>query len=322
MRLGLIVPNGWTGEYAGWDPRAAWERSVAVARLAERLGFESLWSWDHVHTIQVVRAAGAAYPTVLPDPTDDLTFETYTFLTALAGVTQRVRLGQTVTCAGFRNPALLAKMVSTLDVVSGGRAILGIGGGWKQEEWEGYGYAFPPLAERLARLRETLEIVTRMLAPGTDRATFEGRYHRVRGAINLPRPIQRPRLPVMVGGNGPNVTWRLAARFADELNLDNMPPAELRTKLPVIRARCEEVDRDPATLRVSALIYWGDAAIEGAERIERLGAYRELGVERVMCLLQRSVDSDEPLHSFVEDATAAGCELAVDTARQPVGTAA
>jgi F420-dependent oxidoreductase-like protein len=309
MHIGLIVPNGWTGEYDGWDPASAWRRSVEVAQLAERLGFQSLWSWDHVHTLQLVRPEGAAYPTLLPDPTDEMTFEAWTMLAALAPQTSRVRLGQVVTCAGFRNPALLAKMAATLDLVSGGRAVLGIGAGWKQEEWEAYGYQFPPLAERLTRLGETLEIVTRLLRPGRERATFEGRHHRVRGAINLPRPVQQPRLPVMVGGNGPNVTWRLAARFADELNLDNMPPGELRDKLPLIHARCEEVGRDPATLALSGLIFWGDAAVRGQERVDRLGAYRELGLSRVMCLLQESTRSDEPVHAFVEDALTAGCEL-------------
>jgi F420-dependent oxidoreductase-like protein len=309
MRLGLIVPNGWTGEYDGWEPRAAWARSVAVAQLAERLGFGSLWTWDHVHTVQVVKPEGAAYPTLIPGPTDEMTFEAYTMLAALAPLTRRVRLGQIVTCAGFRNPALLAKIVSTLDLVSDGRAELGIGAGWKQDEWEGYGYGYPPVGERLARLGDTLEILTRMLAPGRERVTWEGRYHRVREAINLPRPLQQPRVPIMVGGNGPNVTWRLAARHADELNLDNMPPAELREKLPVIRSRCEEIGRDPASLRLSALIFWGDAAVGGQVRVDRLAAYRELGVSRVMCLLQASTQGDEPVHAFVEDARAAGCEL-------------
>jgi F420-dependent oxidoreductase-like protein len=313
MHIGLIVPNGWTGEYDGWDPERAWSRSVAVAQLAERLGFESLWCWDHVHTLQLVRPEGAAYPTLLPDPTDEMTFEVYTMLAALAPQTSRVKLGQIVTCAGFRNPALLAKMAATLDVVSGGRAVLGIGAGWKQEEWEAYGYRYPPLDERLVRLGESLEILTRMLRPGRERASFEGRYLSVHGAINLPRPVQQPGLPIMVGGNGPNVTWRLAARYADELNLDNMPPQELREKLPVIHERCAEVGRDPATLALSGLIFWGDAAIRGQARIDRLGAYRELGLSRVMCLLQESATSDEPVHAFVEDARTAGCHI-LDTA--------
>ena len=122
MKAGIIVPQGWTGEYAGWEPAPAFARTVEVARQAERLGFESIWAFDHFHTT--------------PEPTDEMTFESFVLLSALARETSRVRLGHIVLCAGFRNAALTAKMASTLDVISGGRAELGIGAGWKREEWE------------------------------------------------------------------------------------------------------------------------------------------------------------------------------------------
>src|SRR5687768_15865263 len=188
MKLGAIVPQGWVGEYDGWDPLDAWRRSTEVARQADRLGFESIWMFDHFQTV--------------PRPTDEITFESFTSLSALAAVTERVRLGHIVLCTAFRNPALTAKMISTLDTISGGRMELGIGAGWKREEWLAYGYEFPPTRERLALLEDSLEIVTRMFGPG--RATFDGRYARVRGAINQPKPVQQPRIPIMVGGNGPN----------------------------------------------------------------------------------------------------------------------
>ena len=127
-------------------------------------------------------------------------------------------------CAGYRNPALVAKMISTLDVVSGGRAELGLGAGWKEDEYTAYGFGFPPLRTRMQLLEDTLEIVSRMLAPG--RATYDGATASVRDAINVPRGLQDPRVPILVGGNGPNRTWRLAARFADELNLDWLSPEE------------------------------------------------------------------------------------------------
>ena len=158
MKAGIIVPQGWTGEYAGWEPRAAWDRSVFLARQAEELGFESIWAFDHFHTV--------------PEPTDEITFESFTFLTALSQRTERVRLGHIVISAGFRNPALVAKMISTLDVLSGGRAELGIGAGWKRDEWDAYGYGFPATKERLDGLRDALEVLTVMLEPG--RATYEG----------------------------------------------------------------------------------------------------------------------------------------------------
>ena len=183
--------------------------------------------FDHFHTV--------------PRPTDEITFESFTMLSALAAVTTRVRLGHVVICTAFRNPALTAKMISTMDVISGGRMELGIGAGWKRDEWDAYGYGFPETRERLARLADDLEVVTRMMAGDKHRARdLRGRsYSSVANARNIPKPIQQPRVPIMVGGNGPNVTWRLAARFADELNLDGMDPSEVAAALPV----------DPVALR-------------------------------------------------------------------------
>jgi F420-dependent oxidoreductase-like protein len=295
MKVGVIVPQGWTGEYAGLDQQAAWTRTVEVALAAEALGFESIWLFDHFHTT--------------PEPTDELTFESFTSLSALAALTSRVRLGQIVICTAFRNPALTAKMISTLDTISGGRMELGIGAGWKREEWLAYGYPFPETRERLRRLENDLEVITRMLEPGAGRATFEGPYAAVRGAINLPKPVQRPRVPVMVGGNGPEVTWRLAARFADEVNLDGMPPDEVRDRaIPLIRQRCEEIGRDPATLRVSAHIWW-ETLETAPSASELLAAYREAGVSRVMALARGAATDLAALEAFRDAAVSAGAQL-------------
>ncbi len=297
MKIGAVVPQGWVGEYNGWEPLDAWKRTTEVARQADRLGFESIWLFDHFHTV--------------PRPTDEITFESFTSLSALAALTDRVRIGHIVTCTAFRNPALTAKMISTMDSISGGRMELGIGAGWKRDEWLAYGYGFPETKERLARLADDLEVVTRMLAGDRHQhATYEGVYSQVRDAINVPKPIQRPRVPIMVGGNGPNVTWRLAARHADELNLDGLSPSEVAEALPVIASRCEEVGRDPASLPVSVHLWGEDIADGGAARIERLAAYREAGVKRVMGLVRESARTDEALESLVEDARAAGVEFA------------
>jgi F420-dependent oxidoreductase-like protein len=294
MRVGIIVPQGWTGEYDGWDAARAWDRSVAVARQAETLGFDSIWLFDHFQTE--------------PEPTDEITFEAFVGLSALAVHTSRVRLGHLVLCAGYRNPALVAKMIATLDVVSGGRAELGLGAGWKEDEWRAYGYGYPPLRERLAALEDALEITNRMLGPG--RATYEGPAAAVHDAINVPRGLQTPRLPIIVGGNGPNVTWRLAARFADELNLDWLSPDEVAAAMPVIASRCEEVRRDPATLPVSVNIGRSQSQAGGEPRVALLRAYREAGVARVMTLLPASAESDDALPAFAEDCRTAGLELA------------
>jgi F420-dependent oxidoreductase-like protein len=298
MKLGVITPQGWTGEYDGWESQRAWARTVEVAQQAERLGFESVWVFDHVHTT--------------PKPTDEITFESFTTLAALAALTERVRLGQIVICNGFRNPALTAKMASTLDTISGGRFELGIGAGWKREEWLAYGYGFPETRVRLAMLHDALEVISRMLEPGrTMRARYDGEHASVRDAINVPKPIQETGMPIMVGGNGPQVTWRLAARYADELNLDGMLPAEVREALPVIRSRCEEIGRDPETLAISVHAWWGEPRWRraGGSRQELLAEYDELGVSRVIGLLQGSADDDEALDSLAQDARAAEVEL-------------
>jgi F420-dependent oxidoreductase-like protein len=300
VKLGVIAPQGWSGEFDGWDPQRAWERTVGVSRQAEHLGFESVWLFDHFHTV--------------PRPTDEITFESFTALSALAAVTERVRLGHIVLCNGFRNPALTAKMAATLDVISSGRFELGIGAGWKRDEWLAYGYGFPETPVRLAMLHDALEVIGRMLeGDRSAHATFDGRHHSVADARNVPKPIQPTGMPIMVGGNGPNVTWRLAARYADELNLDGLSPAEVSDALPTIRGRCEEIGRDPESLAISVHAWWGTPEWReaGAARQQLLVDYAELGVSRVIGLLQASADGDEPLEALASDARAAGVELAV-----------
>jgi F420-dependent oxidoreductase-like protein len=296
MKIGAIVPQGWVGEYDGWDTSAAWKRTAEVAQQADRLGFESVWLFDHFHTV--------------PRPTDEITFESFTTLSALAALTSRVRLGHVVICTAFRNPALTAKMVSTMDAISGGRMELGIGAGWKRDEWLAYGYGFPETRERLARLSDDLQVITAMLEGDKHQhATYEGEYSSVRNAINVPKPVQQPRVPIMVGGNGPNVTWRLAARFADELNLDGLEPDEVRDALPTIRARCEEIDRDPASLAISVHIWKETFSIPGQQRVDLLAGYRDAGVDRVMGLDVGTATSDEALDALAEDARNALIDL-------------
>jgi alkanesulfonate monooxygenase SsuD/methylene tetrahydromethanopterin reductase-like flavin-dependent oxidoreductase (luciferase family) len=188
--------------------------------------------------------------------------------------------------------------------MSGGRFELGIGAGWKEDEWIAYGYGFPTLRERMGALRDHLEVVGRMLEPG--RATYEGEYAHVLGAINEPKGIQQPRIPIIVGGNGRRVTFRLAARFADELNLVFLAPEGVEEVLPIIRQRCEEEDRDPATLRVSLYTRDADIRPEGQERVDFLGRVRDLGMSRIVCFLGRwSVEPDAQAR-FAEDCRAAG----------------
>jgi alkanesulfonate monooxygenase SsuD/methylene tetrahydromethanopterin reductase-like flavin-dependent oxidoreductase (luciferase family) len=198
-------------------------------------------------------------------------------------------------------------MISTMDVLSGGRMELGIGAGWKRDEWIGYGYGFPEDRERLAMLREHLEVITRMLAPG--HATYDGERAHVRDAINIPKGLQQPRVPIMIGGNGPRVTWRLAAKYADELNLDGMTPERVVDAMPVIRSRSEEIGRDPASLMVSNNMWTEHSKIAGQERVDMVAGFREAGLRRIQSLVRAAADSDEALESFAEDCRAAGAEL-------------
>jgi alkanesulfonate monooxygenase SsuD/methylene tetrahydromethanopterin reductase-like flavin-dependent oxidoreductase (luciferase family) len=291
MRLGLTLPQGCDREYLGLDAATAWRRTVETARWAEDVGFESLWVYDHMQ--------------VDPPPEEAPIFEPFAELSALAVETRRATLGHLVLAAAYRNPGLTAKAISTIDVVSGGRAILGIGAGWKEDEWVAYGYGFPAAPERLAILADHLEIISRMLGPG--RATWAGERAHVVDAIHEPKGLQQPRIPILVGGNGPKVTWRLAARFADELNLDALAPAQIEDALPVIRARCAEVGRDPATLAISVHV-WGAAGDvrPGPERRQRLRDFESLGLRRAIVQGFAAAQDPRALDDLVEDAIAVG----------------
>jgi F420-dependent oxidoreductase-like protein len=296
MQVGLMAPQGWKGEYDGRDPADAWANTVELARQAEALGFESLWVFDHFHTV--------------PEPTDEITFESFSSLAALAMVTSRVRIGHMVICTAFRNPALTAKLASTLDVISGGRFELGIGAGWYEHEWLAYGYGFPPVGERLGQLGDHLEVISRMLGPG--RATFAGRYAEVDGAINEPKGVQ-PHMPVIVGGNGRRRTAGYAVRFADELNYVFLPPDQLRQRIAEVRARCESEGRDPATLRFS--MYVRDESMRaGPARVDALGTLRETELDRIVCFPGRWDPSPDGQAAFAEDCRAAGFVLGGTTA--------
>ncbi len=289
MKVGLTLPQGCDREFLGLDGATAWERTVAAARQAEALGFGSLWLYDHFQ--------------VDPPLVDAPVFEPFVELTAIAGVTTRVRLGHLVLAAAYRPAALTAKMASTLDVIAGGRFELGIGAGWKEDEWRAYGYGFPDARERLAILADHLEVITRMLAPG--HATYAGRHAHVEDAIHEPKAFG-DRIPILIGGNGPKVTWRLAARFAAELNLDALTPDETERALPVIASRCAEIGRDPASLGVSIHI-WGLSDTEpGPARRDLLRAYRDLGLRRVMLQGFGAVADPGLLERIADDCAALG----------------
>ena len=296
MQIGLMAPQGWKGEYDGWAPADAWSRTIELACQAESLGFESLWVFDHFHTV--------------PEPTDEMTLESFTTLAALARETKRVRLGHMVICTGFRNPALTAKMASTLDVLSAGRFELGIGAGWKEEEWRAYGYGFPTLGERMAALGDHLEVIRAMLGPG--RATYEGRFGTVRGAINIPKGIQ-DHIPVIVGGNGERVTAGYAIRYGDELNYVFLDAKEIARRMAAVRARCEQEGRDPGTLRFSLYARDENMRDAGQERVDAIAGFAEIGLDRLVAFPTRWSPTIEAQAAFADDCRAAGVAIESET---------
>ncbi len=229
MIFGVFTPQGWKLELAGvGDAGAQWEVTLSTALAAERLGFDSVWVYDHVHNV--------------PVPSNESVFECWTTVAALAQATSTIRLGQMVGCAGYRNPALLAKMTATVDVISGGRLDWGIGAGWYDQEYRAYGYDYPSNADRIRMLRETVEIVRLMWSE--PEATYEGRHFTVQGAQCDPKPVQDPNPPVWIGGGGEQLTLRVVARHADYSNFGGKPE-EWTHKVDVLHRHCAEVGRDP-----------------------------------------------------------------------------
>ena len=238
MRLSLFLPTGTSSEFPGSeDPVAAFETILDVARTAEECGFHALWAPDHF-----VPFGGGA----------DHVFEVWTTLAAVARETRRIRLGQLVTANGYRNPALQAKMASTLDVISGGRFTFGVGAGWFEQEYAAFGYEFPPAPERLRQLREALQVVHATWSDSS--ATFEGRHYRVQSLTTRPIGVQTPHVPIMVAGGGEKVTLRLVAEFADYCNVQE-PPDEVARKFGVLARHCADVGRDVTTITKTATGY-------------------------------------------------------------------
>ena len=198
MRFGLFVPQGWRLDLAGIDTADHWATMLGVAKAAEDGPFESVWVFDHFHTV--------------PVPTQEATHEAWTLMAGLAAATSRVRLGQMCTCMGYRNPAYLAKVAATVDVISGGRAEMGIGAGWYEHEWRAYGYGFPGAGDRIGMLDEGVQIMHQLWTTGT--ATLDGKHYQVNGAICRPLPLQDGGIPLWIAGGGEKKTLRIAARYA------------------------------------------------------------------------------------------------------------
>jgi F420-dependent oxidoreductase-like protein len=229
--FGLHLPSY---SFPDTPPERLFDRIVDQVRVAEEAGFSLVTVMDHLYQIPGV---GSVTEPML---------EAWATLAALSRETSRVRLGTLVTGVTYRNPALLAKTVTTLDVLSGGRAILGLGAAWNEEEHRGYGFEFPPVRERMDRLDEALTIIRAMLTE--DRPTFDGQHYRVHQVLNVPRPVQPGGPPILIGGGGEQRTLRIAAKHADMTHWFPLGIDVLRHKTEVLEGYCETIGRDPATI--------------------------------------------------------------------------
>ena len=228
MRFGLFIPQGWRLDLTGIDPGEQWATMNGLAQHAdEGDAFESIWVYDHFHTV--------------PEPTLEATHEAWSLMAAFGASTSRVRLGQMCTCMAYRNPAYLAKVAATIDVISGGRVEMGIGAGWYEHEWLAYGYGFPGAVARIGALDEGVQIMKQ--AWETGEATLDGKYYQVDGARVYPQPLQPGGIPFWIAGGGEKKTLRIAAQYARYTNFDGSPEG-FAHKSEVLRGHCTDLGRD------------------------------------------------------------------------------
>ncbi len=231
--FGVFIPQGWKMELAGIEgAQAQWQTSVDIAVLAEKLGYDSIWVYDHFHNV--------------PKPAQEAVFECWTTIAAISQRTSRIRLGQMVGCNSYRNPGLLAKITSTVDVISGGRLDWGIGAGWYESEYKGYGYEFAKPSDRIGMLRETVEIVKSMWTNAE--TNYDGKYYKMSRANCDPKPLQQPTPPVWIGGGGEQLTLRVVAEHADVSNFGSSLE-EFTKKRAILQDHCRIIGRDEDTIR-------------------------------------------------------------------------
>ncbi|MGZ4487252.1 MAG: LLM class F420-dependent oxidoreductase [Nocardioides sp.] len=272
MKLGIHYANF---THPG-EPSDLATRLAATARVADQGGASLFTVMDH--WFQMENLGGPAEPML----------EGYTTLGYLAAVTERLRLSLLVTGATYRHPGLLAKTVTTLDVLSGGRAMLGIGAAWYEREHAGLGVPFPPLAERFERLEETLQVVRQMWSD--DDGAYTGRHYQLAETVCVPAPLQRPHPPILVGGSGERKTLRLVATYADACNLFGEGPEVIRHKLDVLRRHCDDVGRDYDEIEKTVMPF-GDPAGDPDAFLAEMEQYAALGVSLVTTMPQ----GDDPV---------------------------
>ena len=302
MRFGAFVPQGWRHDLAGIDIDQHWPTMLEIAKDIERLGYESAWVYDHFHTV--------------PEPTQEVTYEAWTLMAALAATTDSVRLGQMCTCNTYRPPSYLAKVAATIDVISNGRLEMGIGAGWYEHEHDGYGYEFKSPGGRLGMLREGVEIMEAMWTE--DVVDYDGEHYKLKGAICQPKPIQDPHIPMWIAGGGEKVTLRIAARHADYTNFGGDELDGFVSKSEILRGHCEEVGTDFESIARSAnfnvLCAPTEAAVNDKKRwlLDHLARYvSKENAERSARLYDRTSGTPEQIVAWLRDYQDAGLAYAI-----------
>ncbi|BBY75429.1 LLM class F420-dependent oxidoreductase [Mycolicibacterium parafortuitum] len=256
MRFGLFIPQGWRLDLVGIEPLDQWPVMSELANYVDSGdAWDSLWVYDHFHTV--------------PVPTAEATHEAWSLMSAYAATTSRIKLGQMCTAMSYRNPAYLAKVAATADIISGGRIQMGIGGGWYEHEWLAYGYGFPSAGVRLGRLDEGVQIMRDAWRDGT--VSFDGKHYQVNGAIVEPRPLQDNGIPLWIAGGGEKVTLKIAAKYAQYTNFTSDPEG-FKHKSQVLAGHCKEAGTDFDAIVRSANInaVVGSSESEVKDRLARV----------------------------------------------------
>jgi F420-dependent oxidoreductase-like protein len=314
IKFGAFVPQGWKMDLVEIDdPVEQYEAMTNVARVADEIGFDSIWLYDHFHTV--------------PTPEIETTFECWTASATLSRDTKRVNIGQMVGCNGYRNPALYAKIASTVHVASHGRLFAGIGAGWYRHEWEAYGYHWDDTPVRMGKFREAVQIIHKMWTE--ERPSFSGRHYAIDRPINEPKGAGGAKPALWIGGGGEQVTLKLVAQYADACNVGGGVPELCRQKLEVLKRHCDAVGRDYGTITKSTSIepllfvepgddldkatapYRGSMSIEdfrakaivgNTEQVcERIQGLVDAGIEYVIIWFPRAAYDQTPLRRFASE---------------------
>jgi F420-dependent oxidoreductase-like protein len=305
VRFGLFIPQGWRLDLVDIPTANHWAVMRDLAIYADGGAWDSLWVYDHFHTV--------------PVPTDEATHEAWSLMSAYAATTSRIKLGQMCTAMGYRNPVHLAKVAATADIISGGRIQMGIGGGWYQHEWEAYGYGFPSAGDRLGMLNEGVQIMRDAWRDGRVNLA-DGKYYQVDGAIVAPKPLQENGIPLWVAGGGEKVTLKIAARYAQYTNFTSEPDG-FRHKSEVLQGHCRDVGTDYGAIvrssNFNAVV--GSSEAEVNDRVQRIRARQiaRVDAEAVESMLSNVTSPDsasgtpEQIVERLSRMRDLGCEYAI-----------